>query len=70
MKNPEYYHLEFGVHTMKLPKPSEYEIILSGWGKVRINPFWAVRFDKMGAYCSDRAADDRAGRSRSPKFGS
>ena len=33
MKNPEFYHLEFGVHTMKIPKSSEYEIILSGWGK-------------------------------------
>ena len=33
MKNPEFYHLEFGVHTMKLPKSTEYEIILSGWGK-------------------------------------
>ena len=36
MKNPEFYHLEFGVHTMKLPKSSEYEIILSGWGKDRV----------------------------------
>ena len=33
MKNPEFYHLEFGVHTMKIPKSSEYELVLSGWGK-------------------------------------